>query len=138
MVGVSVSGYYCWRRRPPSARSVRHGLLLEVIAEIHQASRRSASTPKHSSPTPKQAAGSTKPTGTAASSTASRKARAFQPQDSQDVLERSILSHTILPEESSHKSPTVARRERLSRQVPEDIRTGMSHINLAVRLGAGK
>lgn len=40
MVGVSVSGYYCWRRRPPSARSVRHGLLLEVIAEIHQASRR--------------------------------------------------------------------------------------------------
>ena len=40
VVGVSVSGYYCWRRRPPSARSVRHGLLLDVIAEIHQASRR--------------------------------------------------------------------------------------------------
>ena len=40
MVGVSVSGYYCWRRRPPSARSVRHAMLLEVIAEIHHASRR--------------------------------------------------------------------------------------------------
>ena len=40
MVGVSVSGYYCWRRRPPSARSVRHGMLLGVIAEIHHASRR--------------------------------------------------------------------------------------------------
>ncbi len=40
VVGVSVSGYYCWRRRPPSARSVRHGLLLDVIAEIHQASGR--------------------------------------------------------------------------------------------------
>lgn len=37
---VSVSGYYCWRRRPPSARSVRHAMLLDVIAEIHQASRR--------------------------------------------------------------------------------------------------
>ena len=32
VIGVSVSGYYCWRRRPPSARSVRHAMLLEVIA----------------------------------------------------------------------------------------------------------
>ena len=40
VVGVSVSGYYCWRRRPPSARSVRYGLLLDVVAEIHRASRR--------------------------------------------------------------------------------------------------
>ena len=39
MVGVSVSGYYCWRQRPPSARSVRHGMLLGVIAAIHRASR---------------------------------------------------------------------------------------------------
>ena len=39
VVGVSVSGYYGWRRRP-SARSVRHGMLLEIIADIHRASRR--------------------------------------------------------------------------------------------------
>ena len=35
-----MSGYYGWRRRPQSARSVRHGMLLGVIAEIHRASRR--------------------------------------------------------------------------------------------------
>ena len=35
VVGVSVSGYYCWRRRPPS---VHHPMLLEVIAESHDAS----------------------------------------------------------------------------------------------------
>ena len=35
-----MSGYYGWRRRPPSARSVRHAMLLEVIAEIHRTSRR--------------------------------------------------------------------------------------------------
>ena len=40
VIGVSVSGYYGWRRRPPSARSVRHGMLAEVVAEIHRASRR--------------------------------------------------------------------------------------------------
>ena len=40
MLGVSVSGYYSWRKRPMSARAVRHGMLLEVIAEIHSASRR--------------------------------------------------------------------------------------------------
>ena len=40
MLGVSVSGYYCWRRRPPSTRSVRHAMLLEIIREIHHMSRR--------------------------------------------------------------------------------------------------
>ena len=40
MLGVSVSGYYCWRIRPPSTRSVRHAMLLEVIREIHHAFRR--------------------------------------------------------------------------------------------------
>ena len=40
MVGVSVSGYYGWRRRSPSTRSVRHAMLLEVIQQIHRASRR--------------------------------------------------------------------------------------------------
>ncbi len=39
MLGISVSGYYAWRRRPPSARSVRHAMLLEVTGEIHHASR---------------------------------------------------------------------------------------------------
>ena len=33
-------GYYGWRRRPPSARSVRHAMLLEVIQQIHHTSRR--------------------------------------------------------------------------------------------------
>ena len=40
MLGVSVSGYYCGRRRAPSPRAVRHAMLLEVIGEIHHASRR--------------------------------------------------------------------------------------------------
>ena len=40
MLGVSVSGFYAWRRRSPSARSVRHAMLLEVIGEIHHASLR--------------------------------------------------------------------------------------------------
>ena len=39
MLGKSMSGYYCWRRRLPSPRSVRHAMLLEVIGEIHHASR---------------------------------------------------------------------------------------------------
>ncbi len=39
VVGVSISGFYMWRRRPPSARSVRHAMLAEVIKEIHLESR---------------------------------------------------------------------------------------------------
>lgn len=39
VVGVSVSGFYMWRRRPPSARSVRHAMLAEVIREVHTESR---------------------------------------------------------------------------------------------------
>ena len=35
-----MSGFYAWRRRSPSARSVRHAMLLEVIGEIHHAYRR--------------------------------------------------------------------------------------------------
>ena len=34
-----MNGYYCWRKRPPSARSVRHAMLAEVIREVHDASR---------------------------------------------------------------------------------------------------
>lgn len=38
-MGVSESGYYAWRTRPPSARSVRHAWLTDVIRQVHAASR---------------------------------------------------------------------------------------------------
>lgn len=37
--GVSVSGYYEWRSRAPSARSIRHAWLTDQIIEVHTASR---------------------------------------------------------------------------------------------------
>ena len=36
---VSESGYYAWRSRPPSARTIRHAWLTEVIRQVHAASR---------------------------------------------------------------------------------------------------
>ena len=39
MVGVSVSGFYLWRARKPSPRTVRHAMLAEVIREVHDRSR---------------------------------------------------------------------------------------------------
>ncbi len=39
VLGVAVSGYYEWLSRPPSARSVRHAWLTDLITEIHQYSR---------------------------------------------------------------------------------------------------
>ncbi|WP_194904066.1 hypothetical protein [Catenulispora rubra] len=36
---VSESGYYRWQRRPPSARSVRHAWLTEVIQAVHAEAR---------------------------------------------------------------------------------------------------
>jgi len=39
VLGVSVSGFHMWRSRPPSARSVRHALVTEVIKRIHLDSR---------------------------------------------------------------------------------------------------
>ncbi|MEU2264824.1 IS3 family transposase [Streptomyces sp. NPDC019645] len=39
VLGVTESGYFSWRSRPPSARSVRHSWLTEVITAIHAASR---------------------------------------------------------------------------------------------------
>ncbi len=39
VVGVSVSGFYVWRRRRPSARAVRHALVADVIREVHAVSR---------------------------------------------------------------------------------------------------
>jgi len=39
VIGVSVSGYYAWLDRPPSARAIRHAWLTDVIREVHAASR---------------------------------------------------------------------------------------------------
>lgn len=39
MLGVSRSGYYAWRERPPSRRSREDAALAERIAEIHLRSR---------------------------------------------------------------------------------------------------
>lgn len=39
VLAVSVSGYYAWLSRPPSARAIRHAWLTDLITEVHQASR---------------------------------------------------------------------------------------------------
>jgi putative transposase len=36
MLGVSVSGYYDWKERPPSARTLRHAWLAGEIAQVHK------------------------------------------------------------------------------------------------------
>jgi putative transposase len=36
MLGVSVSGYYDWKVRPPSARTLRHAWLAGEIAQVHK------------------------------------------------------------------------------------------------------
>ncbi|MEU1181373.1 IS3 family transposase [Streptomyces sp. NPDC005820] len=38
LLDVSESGYYSWRSRPPSMRSLRHSWLSQAILDIHQAS----------------------------------------------------------------------------------------------------
>lgn len=38
-LGVSASGYYDWRQRPPSARELRHVWLTELIRRVHSESR---------------------------------------------------------------------------------------------------
>lgn len=38
IVGVSVSGFYSWRKRRPSARAVRHAMLAELITQVHDES----------------------------------------------------------------------------------------------------
>jgi len=40
VLGVSVSGYYAWRGRPPSPRAIRHAWLTDVIAGVHATSRK--------------------------------------------------------------------------------------------------
>jgi putative transposase len=39
VLDVSVSGYYAWRDRPPSARALRHAWLIERIRQVHAVSR---------------------------------------------------------------------------------------------------
>jgi putative transposase len=39
VLDVSTSGYYAWRSRPPSQRSVRHAWLTDLIVEVHPRSR---------------------------------------------------------------------------------------------------
>jgi hypothetical protein len=39
VLSVSVSGYYDWRSRPPSARTIRHAWLTDLITEVHQRAR---------------------------------------------------------------------------------------------------
>jgi putative transposase len=35
VLGVSESGFYAWRGRPPTARAVRHAWLTDLICQIH-------------------------------------------------------------------------------------------------------
>jgi putative transposase len=46
MLGVSSSGYYAWRSRPPSARHRRDAALLERIQAIHAKSRGTYGVPR--------------------------------------------------------------------------------------------
>ena len=39
VLGVAESGYYAWRKRPPSARAVPVAWLTDVIRAVHAASR---------------------------------------------------------------------------------------------------
>jgi putative transposase len=46
VLGVSTSGYYGWRKRPPSQRQRANDQLLEAIREEHEASRRTYGSPR--------------------------------------------------------------------------------------------
>jgi putative transposase len=46
MLGVSKSGYYAWRDRPPSERRQQDALLIEKIREIHSRSRETYGYPR--------------------------------------------------------------------------------------------
>jgi putative transposase len=39
VLDVSTSGYYAWRSRSPSQRSIRHAWLTDLIVQVHQDSR---------------------------------------------------------------------------------------------------
>jgi putative transposase len=46
MLGVSKSGYYAWRQRPPSKRSREDATLTAKIREIHRRSRETYGSPR--------------------------------------------------------------------------------------------
>jgi putative transposase len=46
MLGVSKSGYYTWRSRPPSKRSRENAALTEKIREVHRRSRETYGSPR--------------------------------------------------------------------------------------------
>jgi putative transposase len=46
VLGVSPSGYYAWRRRPPSARELADAALSERIAQVHRDSRETYGSPR--------------------------------------------------------------------------------------------
>jgi putative transposase len=46
MLGVSKSGYYAWRSRPPSKRSLEDAILTKKIREIHSRSRETYGYPR--------------------------------------------------------------------------------------------
>jgi transposase InsO family protein len=46
ILGVSRSGYYAWRRRPPSAHAIRDLELRRDIERIHEASRGTYGRPR--------------------------------------------------------------------------------------------
>ena len=46
LLGVSRSGYYAWRRRPPSARARADQGLSQRIREIHEQSRGTYGAPR--------------------------------------------------------------------------------------------
>ena len=46
VLGVSTSGYYAWRDRPPSQRAMRDEELLELIVTYHRRSRGNYGAPR--------------------------------------------------------------------------------------------
>jgi putative transposase len=46
VMGVSRSGYYAWRQRPPSQRSQEDGRLLDAIRTVHQEGKETYGSPK--------------------------------------------------------------------------------------------
>ena len=46
VLGVSTAGYYAWRSRPPSARSIADAALLKQVRTIHAVSRGTYGAPR--------------------------------------------------------------------------------------------
>ena len=46
LYGVSTAGFYAWRRRPPSARSIEDARLEQEIRQVHQGSRQTYGSPR--------------------------------------------------------------------------------------------